>query len=243
MTENQQSNDENGNKSSSNSENSNRDDASQVEGMENGTDEKQSTQHERDKSEHQSEYDDYPEQQEFDTAIDASAAVSVIVGKWAMPTTVLLVLITCVSGYYLEEAKFTPVIGMIAPVVMALIMVIREASVGKDKDTTLMNAESERNERMHQYGHEKEVRLAKMVSNERIKSRELEEQARQFDMFHQSTREILELVRETNNRVANQFEKPQSTELNIGDTKIKIGTQSTEIEASDPEKLKSNQIV
>ena len=46
-----------------------------------------------------------------------------------MPTTVVLVLITCMSGYFLSETAFTPVMGMIAPVVMALIMVIKEASV------------------------------------------------------------------------------------------------------------------
>lgn len=101
---------------------------------------------------------------------------------------------------------------MIAPVLMALIMVIREASVGKGTNTTFLDTESERNERMHQFGHEKEVRLAQLESEEKIKSQELAGQAQQFDMFHKSTKEILALVRETNNRIASEFEKPQSTQ-------------------------------
>ena len=163
----------------------------------------------------------------------ASATVSVIVGKWAMPTTVLLVLITCISGFYLEEAKFTPVVGMIAPVVMALIMVIREASVGKDQDTTLLNSESERKERREQQNNEKEIRMAQMEVDERIKAQEMQEQVRQFNMFHNSTREVLELVRETNDKIARQFEKPNSTELQVGDTRIKIGSQGAEISTPD----------
>ncbi|MBD1583099.1 hypothetical protein [Pseudoalteromonas sp. S16_S37] len=60
--------------------------------------------------------------------------VMVLVGKWAMPTTVILVLVTCLSGYFLEMEAFTAVVGMISPVIMALIMVIKEASsVDKDK--------------------------------------------------------------------------------------------------------------
>lgn len=164
---------------------------------------------------------------------DVAGIVSVIVGKWAMPATVLLVLITCVSGYYLDEAKFTPVVGMIAPVVMALIMVIREASVGKDEDTTLLNSESERRERIAQYHHEKEVKLAQLQSTERIKAQEIQEQARQFDMFHASTKEFLELVRETNSKIAQQVEKPHSTELAVGDTKIKIGNNGTEVSTAN----------
>ena len=118
---------------------------------------------------------------------------------------------------------------MIAPVVMALIMVIREASVGKDEDTTLLNSESERRERIVQYNHEKEVRLAQMESNERTKIREIQEHARQFDMFHTSTREFLELVRESNNKIAQQVDKPHSTELAVGDTHIKIGNNGTKV--------------
>ena len=170
-----------------------------------------------------------PESAEKTETINASGAVAVIVGKLAMPTTVLLVLITCISGYYLDEAKFTPVVGMIAPVVMALIMVIREASVGKDEDTTLLNIESERRERAEQYKHEKEIRLAEMQLDERLKDKDLEEHGRQFNMFHASNKAFLELVRESNSRMAKQVDKPHSTELAVGDTRIKIGSQGAKI--------------
>ena len=79
--------------------------------------------------------------------------VAILVGRWAMPTTVLLVLITCMSGYYLSESAFTPVVGMIAPVVMALIMVIKEASVGKDEDPMLVDRMQERKERLGHRDH------------------------------------------------------------------------------------------
>ena len=172
------------------------------------------------------------EQDEIDQKTgNTQGLVAIIVGKAAMPTTVLLVLITCVSGHFLDEAKFTPVVGMIAPVVMALIMVIKEASVGKDDDTTLLNSESERKERLQQASHNKEIKLAKMETEERIKSQELKEQARQFDLFHSSTGEFLELIKETNEKLVRQIEKPSLTELAIGDTKVKITGNGTQIES------------
>ncbi|ATG76448.1 MULTISPECIES: hypothetical protein [Pseudoalteromonas] len=56
--------------------------------------------------------------------------VIMLIGRWAMPTTVVLVLVTCLAGYFLELQAFTAVVGMISPVVMALIMVIKEALIG-----------------------------------------------------------------------------------------------------------------
>ncbi|BBN82775.1 hypothetical protein PA25_27600 [Pseudoalteromonas sp. A25] len=72
--------------------------------------------------------------QDGKTRITPQDVVMVLVGKWAMPTTVILVLVTCLSGYFLEVEAFTAVVGMISPVIMALIMVIKDAlSVDKDK--------------------------------------------------------------------------------------------------------------
>lgn len=164
--------------------------------------------------------------------------VAILVGKWAIPATVVLVIITCLSGFYLTEAAFTPVVGMIAPVVMALIMVIKEASVGKDEDPAVQDRENERKERIEQYRHEKEVRLAQMELEERLKNQEVSEQARQFDTFHQSTREFVALVKDMNSRLANQLEKQKSTELAIGDTRIKISDGDTTVESSDKDELK-----
>lgn len=173
-----------------------------------------------------------------EVGIGKTNVVAILVGKWAIPATVVLVLITCLSGYYLTEAAFTPVVGMIAPVVMALIMVIKEASVGKDEDPAVQDRENERRERVEQYRHEKDVRLAQMELDERLKNQEVSEQARQFDTFHQSTREFVSLVKDMNSRLAQQLEKQKSTELAIGDTRIKISDGDTTVESSDKDELK-----
>ncbi|CAH9054035.1 hypothetical protein PSECIP111951_00945 [Pseudoalteromonas holothuriae] len=59
--------------------------------------------------------------------------VLMLLGKWIMPTTVVLVLAMCISGYFLEMEAFTAIVGMTSPVVMALIMVIKEA-LTNDRD-------------------------------------------------------------------------------------------------------------
>ena len=164
-----------------------------------------------------------------DSHADADPKVSLIVGKWAMPTTVILVLITCMSGFFLSEAAFTPVVGMIAPVVMALIMVIKEASVGKDEDPGVQDRESERKQRTEQLRHDKEVKLAQMARDERIKNQEIQEQAKQFDMYNASTREFVDLIKEMNLKMTQQLNKPKSTELAIGDTKIKLCDGETSV--------------
>jgi len=161
--------------------------------------------------------------------------VAVIVGKWAMPTTVMLVLITCMSGYFLSETAFTPVVGMIAPVVMALIMVIKEASVGKDEDPGVKDREGERQERTEQYRQEKEVKLAQMELDERLKNQASKEQARQVDMFHSSTKDFVDLIKEMNHKTTLQMTKPKSTELMIGETKIKISDGGTSVSTTEEE--------
>ena len=158
--------------------------------------------------------------------------VAIIVGKSAMPTTVLLVIITCISGFYLDESKFTPVVGMIAPVIMALIMVIREASLGKEDNLALLNNDSEREERIQQFKYDKDVQLMQIQIQQKMKEQELQEQARQFDIYHASTREFLALIKDTNDKLSSHFEKIKSTELSIGDTSIKISDDGTRINNS-----------
>lgn len=165
--------------------------------------------------------------------------VAVIVGKWAMPTTVMLVLITCMSGFFLSETAFTPVVGMIAPVVMALIMVIKEASVGKDQDPGLKDRDGERRERFEQSRQEKEVKIAQMELDERLKNQAFKEQARQVDMFHASTRDFVDLIKEMNNKITVQMSKPKSTELAIGDTKIKISDGGTSVATKEQDQQKN----
>ncbi|MBE0370336.1 hypothetical protein J8L98_17590 [Pseudoalteromonas sp. MMG013] len=133
--------------------------------------------------------------------------VMVIVGKWAMPTTVVLVLITCLSGYYLDVEAFTPVVGMIAPVIMALIMVIREASVGKDEDQALADRKRERDERIKQYQIEKELKLAQMALEEKRHTQELDEKARQFDLSQAAAKDVVELAREMNSSLVDIMKK------------------------------------
>ncbi|WP_281560244.1 hypothetical protein [Thalassomonas sp. RHCl1] len=161
-----------------------------------------------------------------------SNRVAIIVGQWAMPTTVVLVLITCFSGFFLSEAAFTPVVGMIAPVVMALIMVIRDASVGKEEDPTVKDRENERKERSQQYQHEKDVTLARMELDERMKNQEITEHARQFNVLQESTKEFFELIKEMNTKMTQQMNKPKSTEFAVGDTKVIINDGSSKIESS-----------
>jgi len=159
--------------------------------------------------------------------------VAILVGRWAMPTTVLLVLITCLSGYFLSEGAFTPVVGMIAPVVMALIMVIKEASVGKDEDPMLVDRIQERKERLIKSAHNARVEIDKIHSNERLKKEEMKEQQHQFDVREKSRKEFIDLIKEMNTKLANSMNKEKSTELIIGDTRIKIGDGGTVVESQD----------
>ena len=171
-----------------------------------------------------------------DAAIDSETGnnqVAIIVGKLAMPTTVILVLITCMSGFFLSETAFTPVVGMIAPVVMALIMVIKEASVGTEEDPSIKYREGERRERIQQYQQEKEIKLVKLELEERLKNQAIREQARQVDMFHSSTKDFVDLIKEMNDKITLQMTKPRSTELAIGETKIKISDGGTSIETAE----------
>ena len=171
-----------------------------------------------------------------DAAIDSETGnnqVAIIVGKLAMPTTVILVLITCMSGFFLSETAFTPVVGMIAPVVMALIMVIKEASVGTEEDPSIKDREGERRERIQQYQQEKEIKLVKLELEERLKNQAIREQARQVDMFHSSTKDFVDLIKEMNDKITLQMTKPRSTELAIGETKIKISDGGTSIETAE----------
>ncbi|WDD98062.1 hypothetical protein [Thalassomonas actiniarum] len=164
-----------------------------------------------------------------------SNRVAVIVGQWAMPTTVVLVLITCFSGFFLSEAAFTPVVGMIAPVVMALIMVIRDASAGKEEDPTIKDRENERKERnqhYQHYQHEKDVTLARMTLEERMKNQEITEHARQFNVLQESTKEFFELIKEMNTKMTQQMNKPKSTEFAVGDTKVIINDGSSKVESN-----------
>ncbi|SFC07169.1 hypothetical protein [Pseudoalteromonas denitrificans] len=153
--------------------------------------------------------------------------VMVLVGKWAMPTTVVLVLITCLAGYYLEVEAFTPVVGMIAPVVMALIMVIKEASVGKEEDEAIKDREREREERVKQYNIEKDIKLAQMAYEEKRHVQELAEKARQFDMTQSATRDFVSLAKDMNNQLADSMKK--ETELVMGDTHIKLADGKTSL--------------
>lgn len=162
-----------------------------------------------------------------------SNRVTEVVGQWAMPTTVLLVLITCFSGFFLSETAFTPVVGMIAPVVMALIMVIRDASIGKDEDPSIKIREEERKERTAQYQHKKDIKLAKMGLDERLKNQQTNEQARQFDMFQSSSKEFVDLIKEMNAKITQQINKPKSTELAIGETKVVITDGNTKIDSKE----------
>jgi len=159
--------------------------------------------------------------------------VAILVGRWAMPTTVLLVLITCLSGYFLSEGAFTPVVGMIAPVVMALIMVIKEASVGKDEDPMLVDRIQERRERLIKSAHNAKIEIDKVHSNERLRREEMKEQLHQFDVREKSRKEFIDLIKEMNAKLANSTNKEKSTELIIGDTRIKIGDGGTVVESKD----------
>ncbi|BDU35915.1 hypothetical protein [Vibrio nigripulchritudo] len=181
------------------------------------------------------------EEEEHTKAKDRSKpqeVVMVLVGRWAMPTTVVLVLITCMSGYFLEVEAFTPVVGMIAPVVMALIMVIREASVGKEEDETYKDREREREERIKQYQMEKEVKLAQMEFEEKRHQQEMAEKARQFDVNSASTSEFVGLAREMNSQLAEIMKK--ETELVVGDTRIKVADGSTKVAQDEKDKKISN---
>ncbi|WP_440056275.1 hypothetical protein ACSLBF_19390 (plasmid) [Pseudoalteromonas sp. T1lg65] len=160
--------------------------------------------------------------------------VMVLVGKWAMPTTVILVLVTCLSGYYLDVEAFTAVVGMISPVIMALIMVIKEASVGKAEDATVKDREDERHERLHQYQIEKELKLAQLTFDKSRHSKELLEKARQFDQSQAATREFFHLAKEMNTQLADMMKK--ETELSIGDTHIKVADGNTKLRSKCPKK-------
>ncbi|CAM4279971.1 hypothetical protein [Pseudoalteromonas ostreae] len=72
-----------------------------------------------------------PPLEQYRSRIAPQDIVMMLIGKWAMPTTVVLVLVTCLSGYFLDFKVFIAVLGIISPVIMALVMVIKEASVGR----------------------------------------------------------------------------------------------------------------
>ncbi|MBQ4839323.1 hypothetical protein [Pseudoalteromonas luteoviolacea] len=153
--------------------------------------------------------------------------VMVLVGKWAMPTTVVLVLITCLSGYYLNVEAFTPVVGMIAPVVMALIMVIKEASIGQEQDESYLDRERERSERRRQSEIEKELKLAQLAYEERHFQQELTEKMRQFDKSAAATQDFVALAKDMNSQLAELMKK--ETELVVGDTRIKLADGNTQV--------------
>ncbi|KZN53543.1 hypothetical protein N474_21015 [Pseudoalteromonas luteoviolacea CPMOR-2] len=153
--------------------------------------------------------------------------VMVLVGKWAMPTTVVLVLITCLSGYYLNVEAFTPVVGMIAPVVMALIMVIKEASLGQEQDESYQDRERERSERRRQLEIEKELKLAQLAYEERRFQHEMQEKIRQFDKGTEATQDFVALAKDMNSQLAELMRK--ETELVVGDTRIKLADGNTQV--------------
>ncbi|OCQ19095.1 hypothetical protein A7985_21860 [Pseudoalteromonas luteoviolacea] len=153
--------------------------------------------------------------------------VMVLVGKWAMPTTVILVLITCLSGYYLNVEAFTPVVGMIAPVVMALIMVIKEASLGQEQDESYLDRERERSERRRQLEIEKELKLAQLAYEERRFQQEMAEKIRQFDKGAEATQDFVALAKDMNSQLAELMKK--ETELVVGDTRIKLADGNTQV--------------
>ncbi|KZN34748.1 hypothetical protein N480_20915 [Pseudoalteromonas luteoviolacea S2607] len=157
--------------------------------------------------------------------------VMVLVGKWAMPTTVILVLITCLSGYYLNVEVFTPVVGMIAPVVMALIMVIKEASLGQEQDESYLDRERERSERRRQLEIEKELKLAQLAYEERRFQQEMAEKIRQFDKGAEATQDFVALAKDMNSQLAELMKK--ETELVVGDTRIKLADGNTQVAQHD----------
>ena len=59
--------------------------------------------------------------------------VALMVGKWAMPTAVMLVMIACVAGLFLEIEKFISLVGMIAPLALGLIMLIKKIVAGNEE--------------------------------------------------------------------------------------------------------------
>ena len=126
---------------------------------------------------------------------------------------------------------------MIAPVVMALIMVIKEASVGKDEDPGVKDRENERKERQAQYVHEQEFKLAQLATEEKLRKEQLQEQARQFDATQSSNKEFVNLIKEMNGQLAQINAKGKSTKLAFGDTKIHLNDGSTEIETPDETQL------
>ncbi|RJE73254.1 hypothetical protein BGP78_03050 [Pseudoalteromonas sp. MSK9-3] len=138
--------------------------------------------------------------------------VMVFIGKWAMPTTVVLVLITCLSGYYLDVEAFTPVVGMIAPVIMALIMVVKEILIGKGGNEAKTDDHSEH------YQIEKELELAKLALEEQRYVQEQAEKARQFDLSQAATKDVVELAREMNMQLVDIMKKdtpPQKQSVHI----------------------------
>ncbi|KZN46970.1 hypothetical protein N482_11190 [Pseudoalteromonas luteoviolacea NCIMB 1942] len=141
-----------------------------------------------------------------------------------MPTTVILVLITCLSGYYLNVEAFTPVVGMIAPVVMALIMVIKEASLIQEPDESYLVRERERSERRRQLEIEKELKLA---FEERRFQQEMVEKIRQFDKGAEATQDFVALAKYMNSQLAELMK--QETELVVGDTRIKLADGNTHV--------------
>ena len=77
-------------------------------------------------------------------------------------------------------------------------------------------------ERMSLNNNEKDIKITGMEIEEKLKLTGIKEQARQFELFRQSTQEFVVLLRDMNTKLATQLEKNKSTELAFGDTKIKI---------------------
>jgi len=153
-----------------------------------------------------------------------------ITGQWAMPATVILVLIICFSGLFLGEASFTPVIGLIAPVLMALIMVIRDASIGKEEQPAINGRKQK----------VKDIPLARTTQGQRIKTREISDQSRQFDMMQASTKEFFELIKEINTRMTQQMNKATPTEFAADNTKS-INENSSKLQKQSAALAKSTE--
>ncbi|WDE10834.1 hypothetical protein [Thalassomonas haliotis] len=152
---------------------------------------------------------------------DTSSRAAVIAGQWAMPTTVALVLITCLSGIFLSEAAFTPVIGMVAPVVMALIMMVRNASLGKKETPTTKDRKNGCEGRS---------------LDQKIKNQQVSEQARQFKMLQASTKEFFELIKEINTKMTQQMNKANASEFALGDSKVVINNSISKVESQSSTK-------
>jgi len=136
----------------------------------------------------------------------------------ALVVTVILVLITCGSGYLLTESAFTAVVGLSAPVVVALLGVIRDTSIAAPVDTQVQMRQDERDERLETARLSAELEAKKVATEQAVKLADITERARQFDAQQVSQKDLLDLIN-----------KDKSTELEIGSTKIKLSDSGTSI--------------